>query len=197
MGGPEIERLIHLLSRLPGFGPRSARRAALALLKQPQSKMLPLATALTQAATLVKVCSNCGNLDSLDPCSLCCDPKRNAEQICVVETVGDLWAIEKANIYKGLYQVLGGALSPLAGLRPENLNTKSLFDKLERGEVKEVILALSATVEGVTTQHWLYEQLLPWQIKVTRLSQGIPMGGSLEMLDEGTLTAALTTRRPA
>ncbi|MDI2089802.1 recombination mediator RecR [Commensalibacter oyaizuii] len=195
MGGPEIERLIALLSKLPGLGPRSARRATLALLKQPQSKMLPLAKALEQAAEHVKVCSSCGNLDSNDPCVICTNPHRHQDQICVVETVGDLWALEKTGIFKGQYQVLGGALSPLSGIGPEDLNLTPLLDRLQRQEVTEIILALGATVDGVTTMHWLYDQLLPWNVKITRVSQGIPMGGSLEVLDEGTLTAALTTRR--
>lgn len=195
MGGPEIERLIALLSKLPGLGPRSARRATLALLKQPQSRMVPLAQALQQAADNVKICSECGNLDSSDPCVICCTPDRNVEQICIVETVGDLWALEKTGIFKGRYQVLGGSLSPLAGIGPEDLNITSLLHRLEKQEVKEIILALGATVDGVTTMHWLYDQLLPHEVKITRVSQGIPMGGSLEVLDEGTLTAALTTRR--
>lgn len=195
MGGPEIERLIALLSKLPGLGPRSARRATLALLKQPQSRMIPLAQALQQAADHVKICSECGNLDSSDPCVICGNPDRHADQICVVETVGDLWALEKTGIFKGRYQVLGGSLSPLAGIGPEDLNITPLLQRLERQEVKEIILALGATVDGVTTMHWLYDQLLPYEVKITRVSQGIPMGGSLEVMDEGTLTAALTTRR--
>ncbi|CAI3934403.1 Recombinational DNA repair protein RecR (RecR) (PDB:2JGR) (PUBMED:26337406) [Commensalibacter communis] len=195
MGGPEIERLIALLSKLPGLGPRSARRATLALLKQPQSRMVPLAQALQQAADHVKTCSECGNLDSSDPCVICSNPDRHAEQICVVETVGDLWALEKTGIFKGRYQVLGGSLSPLAGIGPEDLNIAPLIKRLEDQQVKEIILALGATVDGVTTMHWLYDQLLPWGVKITQVSQGIPMGGSLEVMDEGTLTAALTTRR--
>lgn len=195
MGGPEIERLIALLSKLPGLGPRSARRATLALLKQPQSRMIPLANALQQAADHVKTCSSCGNLDSSDPCVICSDLNRHADQICIVETVGDLWALEKTGIFKGQYQVLGGSLSPLAGIGPDDLNILPLLQRLERQEVKEIILALGATVDGVTTMHWLYDQLLPWDVKITKVSQGIPMGGSLEVMDEGTLTAALTTRR--
>ncbi len=197
MGGPEIERLIFLFSKLPGFGPRSARRIVLSLLKHPQSRMIPLADALEQAAQKVKICSSCGNLDSNDPCQICSDSYRNHEVICVVETVGDLWALEKTEVFKGYYQVLGGTLSPLAGVGPEDLNLVSLFKRLERKEVKEIILALGATVDGVTTMHWLYDQLLPWHVKITKVGQGIPMGGSLEILDEGTLTAALTARRPA
>lgn len=197
MGGPEIERLIALLSRLPGLGHRSARRATLALLKQPQTRMLPLANALEQAAKSVKRCSSCGNLDSVDPCNICRNPDRNADQVCVVETVGDLWALEKIGIFRGHYQVLGGTLSPLTGVGPEDLNLKPLLHRLEQHCVQEVILALGATVDGVTTMHWVYDQLVPWGVKVTRVSQGIPMGGSLEVLDEGTLIAALTTRRPA
>lgn len=197
MGGPEIEQLITLFSKLPGLGPRSARRVVLSLLKQPQSRMIPLAYALEHAAKHVKICSSCGNLDSTDPCSICQDPNRNRELICIVETVGDLWALEKTGAFKGYYQVLGGTLSPLAGIGPENLNLAPLLKRLEHQEVKEIILALGATVDGVTTMHWLYDQLLPWNVKITRVGQGIPMGGSLEILDEGTLTAALTARRPA
>lgn len=197
MGGPEIERLISLFGKLPGFGPRSARRAVLSLLKQPHSRMIPLANALEQAAKMVKTCSSCGNLDSSDPCQICNDLNRNRELICIVETVGDLWALEKTGAFRGYYQVLGGTLSPLAGVGPEDLNLAPLLKRLKRNEVKEIILALGATVEGVTTMHWLYDQLLPWHVKITRVGQGIPMGGSLEILDEGTLTAALTARRPA
>lgn len=197
MGGPEIERLISLLSKLPGLGPRSARRAALALLRQPESRMRPLAQALEQAAQKVKTCSQCGNLDSTDPCAICSDPSRERDVICVVETVGDLWALERAGIFKGLYQVLGGVLSPLSGFGPDDLNIASLFHRLETQEIREIILALGATVDGVTTLHWLYEKLQPWNVKITRVGQGIPMGGSLEVLDEGTLTAALIARRPA
>lgn len=197
VGGPEIERLISLFSKLPGFGPRSARRAVLSLLKQPQSRMVPLAHALEQAAKHVKMCSSCGNLDSTDPCQICSDPYRNQELICIVETVGDLWALEKTAAFRGCYQVLGGTLSPLAGIGPEDLNITPLLKRLERKEVQEIILALGATVEGVTTMHWLYDQLSSWPVKITRVGQGIPMGGSLEILDEGTLTAALSARRPA
>lgn len=197
MGGPEIERLISLLSKLPGLGPRSARRAALALLHQPESRMRPLAQALEQAAQKVKTCSQCGNLDSTDPCAICSDPSRERDVICVVETVGDLWALERAGIFKGLYQVLGGVLSPLSGFGPDDLNIAPLFHRLETQEIREIILALGATVDGVTTLHWLYEKLQPWNVKITRVGQGIPMGGSLEVLDEGTLTAALIARRPA
>lgn len=197
MGGPEIERLIALFGKLPGLGPRSARRLVLTLLKRPQATMIPLAHALEHAANHVKTCSSCGNLDSLDPCELCRDPMRNPEQVCVVETVGDLWALEKTGAYKGYYQVLGGTLSPLAGITPQDLNVDSLFHRLDKGEVKEIILALGATVDGVTTMHWLQDRLSQWDVKITRVGQGIPMGGSLEVLDEGTLMAALTTRRPA
>lgn len=197
MGGPEIEQLITLFSKLPGLGPRSARRVVLSLLKQPQSRMIPLAHALEHAANHVKICSSCGNLDSTDPCEICRDSTRNAGLICIVETVGDLWALEKTGVFKGYYQVLGGTLSPLAGIGPENLNLTPLKRRLERQEVKEIILALGATVDGVTTMHWLYDQLSPWNVKITRVGQGIPMGGSLEILDEGTLTAALIARRPA
>lgn len=197
MGGAEIERLIALFAKLPGLGPRSARRVVLSLLKQPESRMIPLSHALEHAARNVKVCSSCGNLDSMDPCGICSDHDRDREVICIVETVGDLWALEKTGAFRGYYQVLGGTLSPLSGIGPENLNLSPLLERLKRKEVKEIILALGATVDGVTTMHWLYDQLASWHVRITRVGQGIPMGGSLEILDEGTLTAALTARRPA
>lgn len=195
MGGPEIERLIGLLAKLPGLGPRSARRAALHLLRQPQTRMLPLAAALTTAAATVQSCSACGNLDSRDPCAICADPARDQALICVVEGVGDLWALERARVHHGRYHVLGGALSALGGIGPEDLNLAPLLARVAAGGVSEVILALSATVEGATTGHFLADRLAPFQVTVSRLGQGVPVGGALDVLDDGTLAAALRARR--
>jgi recombination protein RecR len=197
MGGPEIEHLISLLARLPGMGPRSARRAALRMLQQPEARMLPLATALAEAARAVKPCSVCGNLDSRDPCSICSDPQRDHALICVVEGVGDLWALERALIYRGLYHVLGGTLSALAGIGPSELNLAPLLARIENGGVAEVILALGATVDGATTAHWLTDRLKPLGVPVTRVAQGVPIGGALDVLDDGTLAAAMRARRPS
>jgi recombination protein RecR len=197
MGGPEIERLIDLLAKLPGLGPRSARRAALRMLQQPEARMLPLASALAEAARAVRPCRLCGNLDSRDPCSICTAPHRDRSLICVVEGVGDLWALERASVHRGLYHVLGGTLSALAGTAPEDLNLKPLLARVAEGGVAEVILALGATVDGATTAHWLTERLKPLGVSVTRVGQGVPIGGALDVLDDGTLAAALRARRPA
>jgi recombination protein RecR len=197
VGGPEVEHLIRLLARLPGFGPRSARRAALQMLQQPETKMLPLATALEAAARAVRPCGTCGNLDSRDPCSVCGDPHREQGTICVVESVGDLWALERAMVYRGLYHVLGGTLSPLSGIGPEDLNVPSLLRRVSGDTVQEVILALGATVDGAATAHWLTDQLQSSGVTITRVGQGVPMGGALDVLDDGTLGAALQARRPA
>jgi recombination protein RecR len=197
VGGPEIDKLIGLLARLPGMGPRSARRAALKLLQQPETRMLPLAAALAEAARAVKPCGLCGNLDSRDPCSICADPQRDRSLICVVEGVGDLWALERAAVYRGLYHVLGGTLSALSGVGPEDLNIPALLTRLAEGGVDEVILALSATVDGATTAHWLTDRLKPFGVIVSRVAQGVPIGGALDVLDDGTLAAALRARRPS
>jgi recombination protein RecR len=195
MGGPEIERLIALLARLPGLGPRSARRTALRLLQEPQTRLLPLAQALSDAARTVRACSVCGNLDSTDPCQICTDDHRDRGIVCVVEGVGDLWALERAHVHRGTYHVLGGTLSPLAGTGPEDLNIAPLLARAQSGTIHEVILALGATVDGATTAHWLTERLRPTGIAVTRVAQGVPMGGALDVLDDGTLAAALRARR--
>jgi len=196
MGGPEVEHLIALLARLPGLGPRSARRAALTMLQEPEKRMLPLAVALADAARAVKPCADCGNLDSQDPCSICADPGRDRSIICVVEGVGDLWALERALVHRGLYHVLGGTLSALAGVGPEELSLAPLLTRIAEGQVKEVILALGATVDGATTAHWLADRLHPLGVQVTKLAQGVPIGGALDVLDDGTLAAALRARRP-
>ncbi len=197
MGGPEIERLIALLARLPGFGPRSARRAALRLLMQPQARMLPLASALEEAARTVRPCAACGNLDSRDPCSICADPRRDRSLVCVVEGVGDLWALERAGVHRGLYHVLGGTLSALAGIGPEELNIAPLLARVADGGIAEVILALGATVDGATTAHLLADRLQPLGVAISRVGQGVPMGGALDTLDDGTLAAAVRSRQPA
>jgi recombination protein RecR len=197
LGGPEIERLIGLLAKLPGMGPRSARRAALRMLQQPDTRMLPLATALAEAARAVKPCGVCGNLDSQDPCAICSDPRRDRSVICVVEGVGDLWALERALVFHGLYHVLGGTLSALSGVGPEDLNVASLLARVGQDDVIEVILALGATVDGATTAHWLTDRLKPLDVTVTRVAQGVPIGGALDVLDDGTLAAALRARRPS
>jgi len=197
MGGPEIDRLIGLLARLPGLGPRSARRAALKMLQHPDTSMIPLAAALTEAARAVKPCATCGNLDSRDPCAICADPHRDRSLVCVVEQVGDLWALERASVHHGLYHVLGGTLSALGGVGPEDLNISSLMGRAGNGEIREIILALGATVDGATTMHFLADRLRPLGIAVTRIAQGMPIGGALDVLDDGTLAAALRARRPS
>jgi recombination protein RecR len=192
--GPEIERLIQLLAKLPGLGPRSARRAALVLLKKRELLLDPLASALRDAADAITTCATCGNLDTASPCSLCRDPRRETHVLCVVEDVADLWALERAGVFKGRYHVLGGALSALDGVTPERLNVKSLLARVESG-VDEVILAMNATVEGQTTAHYLMDALEPLGVRVTRLAHGVPVGGELDYLDEGTLSAAFSARR--
>lgn len=195
MDADPVEHLIALLSRLPGMGRRSARRAALRMLADPARLMLPLAGALEAAAAAVRPCSVCGNLDSTDPCRVCADPSRERGMVCVVEGVADLWALERAGAYRGLYHVLGGVLSPLAGVGPEQLSVASLQARVAEGAVREVILALPATVEGATTAHYLTDRLAGAGVSVTRLAQGVPIGGALDVLDDGTLAAALKARR--
>lgn len=195
--GPEIERLIQLLARLPGLGPRSARRAALQMLQKRDAVMRPLAEALGETADKIKACSTCGNLDVTDPCAVCADPRRDDSVICVVETVGDLWALERAGAFKGRYHVLGGVLSALDGVGPEDLNIARLIDRAQQDEAKEVILALNATVDGQTTAHFLSDKLAGAGVEVTSLARGVPVGGELDYLDDGTLSAAFRSRRPA
>jgi recombination protein RecR len=194
--GPELQRLIDLLAKLPGLGPRSAKRAALHLLKKRDPLMRPLAFALDDAADKVKACGTCGNWDSIDPCAVCADPARDASILCVVQDVGDLWALERAGAHKGRYHVLGGLLSPLDGVGPNELSIGSLVARAKAGGVKEIVLALPATVDGQTTAHYLGDQLIGAGVAVTRLSQGVPVGGELDYLDEGTLAAAMKSRRP-
>jgi recombination protein RecR len=192
----EIERLIQLLSKLPGLGPRSARRAALVLLKKRETLLEPLADAMSRAAAALKTCSVCGNLDTVEPCALCRDASRETGTICVVEDVADLWALERAAMFRGRYHVLGGALSALDGVTPERLNLPTLLARVKAGGIAEVILAMNATVEGQTTAHYLMDSLEPMGVKVTRLAHGVPVGGELDYLDDGTLSAAFKARRP-
>jgi recombination protein RecR len=190
--GSEIERLIQLLAKLPGLGPRSARRAALALLKKRDTLLEPLADSLREAADAILSCEVCGNLDTQSPCAICSDPRRDSHLLCVVEDVADLWALERAGVFRGRYHVLGGALSALDGITPERLNVTQLLERVKHG-VDEVILAMNATVEGQTTAHYLMDLL--GDMKVTRLAHGVPVGGELDYLDEGTLSAAFKARR--
>ncbi|ESZ63468.1 recombination mediator RecR [Mesorhizobium sp. C120A] len=194
IAGPEIERLIQLLAKVPGLGPRSARRAALHLIKKKEQLLSPLAAAMAEAADKVRICTICGNVDTSDPCMICTDPRRDASTLIVVEDVSDLWALERAAAMNVRYHVLGGTLSPLDGIGPDQLNVRSLVDRVAGGEVKEVILAVNATVEGQTTAHYLTDQLSGFEVKVTRLAHGVPVGGELDYLDEGTLAAALRSR---
>jgi recombination protein RecR len=194
--GPEIERLIQLLAKLPGLGPRSARRAALFLIKNRERLLVPLSSAMAEARDKVTVCSSCGNVDTIDPCTLCTDPRRDRSVICVVEEVGDLWALERAGAWNGLYHVLGGTLSAIEGIRPEDLSVGPLIDRAGQDGVKEVVLALNATVEGQTTAHYITERLKGLGIAASRLAHGVPVGGELDYLDEGTLTQAIRARRP-
>jgi recombination protein RecR len=195
--GPEIERLIALLAKLPGLGPRSARRAALALLKKREQLLTPLSQAMADAAARVSVCSVCGALDTRDPCAVCCDPERDATLICVVEEVGALWAMERGGAYRGRYHVLGGLLSALDGVGPEALRVAGLTTRARDEGVREVILALPATVDGQTTAHYLADRLAGADVSVTMLARGVPVGGDLDWLDDGTIAQALRARRPA
>ncbi|MET0546922.1 MAG: recombination mediator RecR [Caulobacterales bacterium] len=194
--GPEITRLIELLSKLPGMGPRSARRAALHLLKKREQLMRPLGAAISDAAEKVRDCSTCGAPDTMNPCGLCQDPNRDSSILCVVEDASDLWAMERTGAFKGRYHILGGALSALDGIRPEDLRVAGLVGRVESGHVKEVILALSATVDGQTTAHYLTDTLQRPGLNVTRLAAGVPVGSELGYLDDGTILAALAARRP-
>jgi len=193
--GPEIERLIQLLARLPGLGPRSARRAALHLVKKKEQLLGPLAAALTEARDTILTCEVCGNIDTVSPCTLCHDETRDRTLICVVEEVGDLWALERAVVLKGLYHVLGGTLSPLDGVGPEDLSIARLMMRARDPQVKEVLLALNATVEGQSTAHYLIDQLPGCDVIISRLAHGVPIGGELDYLDEGTLAAAVKARK--
>ena len=195
MNGPEIEQLVKLLAKLPGLGPRSARRAALQLLKKKDQLLRPLAEALTNAAENVVSCHVCGNLDTTDPCAVCADTRRDHGLVCVVEEVADLWAIERTAGFKGVYHVIGGTLSALDGRGPQDLNFASLVQRCAGNQVREVVLALNATVEGQTTSHYIADRLKDSPVQITRLAHGVPVGGELDYLDDGTLVAALKARR--
>jgi recombination protein RecR len=194
IAGPEIERLIQLLAKVPGLGPRSARRAALHLIKKKEQLLEPLAAAMAEALATVRICSTCGNVDTCDPCTVCTDARRDPATLIVVEDVADLWALERAGAINARYHVLGGTLSPLDGVGPEELNIKTLVDRVAAGGIGELILAVNATVEGQTTAHYITDQLDGLGVKVTRLAHGVPVGGELDYLDEGTLAAALKSR---
>ena len=194
IAGPEIERLIQLLAKVPGLGPRSARRAALHLIKKKEQLLAPLAEAMGEAVDKVRICSSCGNVDTSDPCMICTDPRRDGGTIIVVEDVSDLWALERAGVMSARFHVLGGTLSPLDGIGPDDLNIARLVARVAEGGVQEVILAVNATVEGQTTAHYITDQLTGLGAKVTRLAHGVPVGGELDYLDEGTLSAALKSR---
>jgi recombination protein RecR len=196
VAGPEIERLIQLLAKLPGLGPRSARRAALHLVKKKDELLMPLAKAMDVAVETVVVCSTCGNIDTIDPCTICSDPRRDQATIVVVEDVADLWALERASALNARYHVLGGALSPLDGVGPDDLGIDRLVSRVAAGGIAEVILAVNATVEGQTTAHYIMDRLAGLGVKVSRLAHGVPVGGELDYLDEGTLSAAMRQRTP-
>lgn len=196
MTGTEIDRLIQFLAKLPGLGPRSARRAALQLIKRQESLLVPLAAAMTAAADAIRICGVCGNIDTEDPCSICAGARRDPSIICVVEDVDDLWALERSNAFAGHYHVLGGTLSALDGRGPAELNIDRLVTRAADSTVTEVILAMSATVEGQTTAHYLTDRLDGCGVTVSGLAHGVPVGGELDYLDEGTLSAALKARRP-
>ncbi|MEH6725851.1 MAG: recombination mediator RecR, partial [Hyphomicrobiales bacterium] len=191
MIGSEIERLIQLLARLPGLGPRSARRAALHLIKKKDELLVPLADAMAIAVDKVQLCSNCGNVDTINPCTICTDPRRDDSVLVVVEDVADLWALERASATRGRYHVLGGTLSPLDGIGPDDLFISKLVERAANPDVSEIILAVNATVDGVTTAHYITDRIQGLDISVTRLAHGVPVGGELDYLDEGTLSAAM------
>jgi recombination protein RecR len=195
--GPEIERLIGLLAKLPGMGPRSARRAALALLKRREQLLEPLAASLAETAAKVRSCSVCGAPDTRDPCSICADTSRDGGLICVVEEAGALWAMERSGAFRGKYHVLGGLLSALDGVGPEALRISELVGRAREGAVKEVVLALPATVDGQTTAHYLADRLSGTEVQITSLARGVPVGGELDWLDDGTIVQAMRQRRPA
>jgi recombination protein RecR len=197
VAGPEIERLIQLLARLPGLGPRSARRAALFLIKKRELIMAPLAAALAAALDKIQVCRVCGSIDTQNPCTVCTDPRRDPSIIVVVGDVADLWALERAHAVNGRYHVLGGALSPLDGIGPQDLSIDALVTRAHDPEVTEVILALNATVDGQTTAHYLADRLAGADVSVTMLARGVPVGGELDWLDDGTIAQAMRARRPA
>ncbi|AKH42057.1 recombination protein RecR [Altererythrobacter atlanticus] len=196
MASQEIEALGSALARLPGLGPRSARRAVLWLVKRRETALPQLLQALSAVQETLVECSTCGNVDTRNPCGICADPRRDQRQICVVEDVADLWALDRAKLFTGLYHVLGGRLSALEGVRPEDLAIGTLLDRVAEGGIDEVVLAMNATLEGQTTAHYIAERLENSPVRVTQLAHGLPVGGELDYLDEGTLAQALRARRP-
>lgn len=196
MASQEIEALSSALSRLPGLGPRSARRAVLWLVKRRETSLVQLLEALSAVRETLVECSICGNVDTRDPCGICSDPRRDARQLCVVEDVADLWALDRARLFTGKYHVLGGRLSALDGVRPEDLTIGKLIARVEAGGIDEVVLAMNATLEGQTTAHYIAERLEGFPVRITQLAHGLPVGGELDYLDEGTLAQALRARRP-
>jgi recombination protein RecR len=196
MASPEIDALAQALARLPGLGPRSARRAVLHLLKKRETALAPLLRALERVNEALSVCSTCGNVDTADPCSVCADSRRDDRLLCVVEEVSDLWALDRSRLFPGRFHVLGGRLSALEGIRPEDLSIDKLIARVAKGGVDEVVLAMNATLEGQTTAHYLAERLETYPVRITQLAHGLPVGGELDYLDEGTLAQALRARRP-
>jgi len=196
MASPEIEALTQALARLPGLGPRSARRAVLHLLKKRETALGPLLSALTAVEDRLSTCSICGNIDTIDPCGICADPRRDSRSLCVVEEVADLWALDRSRLFPGRFHVLGGRLSALEGGRPADLSIDSLIRRIEAGGIDEVVLAMNATLEGQTTAHYIAERIERFPVRVTQLAHGLPVGGELDYLDEGTLAQALRARRP-
>ncbi|MEP6010408.1 MAG: recombination mediator RecR, partial [Parasphingorhabdus sp.] len=192
----EIENLVQALAKLPGLGPRSARRAVLYLLKRPETAMKPILAAMTTVDERLVTCGICGNVDTQDPCQICTDPRRDAKSLCVIEEVSDLWALDKSRLFPGKFHVLGGRLSALDGVRPEDIAIDKLIVRVEQGEIEEVVLAMNATLEGQTTAHYIAERLENYPLRLSQLSHGIPVGGELDYLDEGTLAQALRARRP-
>jgi len=196
MASPEIEALVQALSRLPGLGPRSARRAVLHLLRKREAAMAPLLRALEAVNDRLATCSICGNVDTVDPCSICTDQRRDPRMLCVVEEVADLWALDRSRLFPGRYHVLGGRLSALEGVRPEDLSIDKLVARIAAGGIDEVVLAMNATLEGQTTAHYIADRIAEYPVRLTQLAHGLPVGGELDYLDEGTLAQALRARRP-
>ncbi len=196
MASPDIDALTQSLARLPGLGPRSARRAVLHLLKKRETALVPLLKALERVSEQLAVCEICGNVDTSNPCSVCTDPRRDTRMLCVVEEVSDLWALDRSRLFPGGFHVLGGRLSALEGVRPEDLAIDKLIARVERGGIDEIVLAMNATLEGQTTAHYLVDRLEKFPVRITQLAHGLPVGGELDYLDEGTLAQALRARRP-
>jgi recombination protein RecR len=196
MASPEIDALTQALARLPGLGPRSARRAVLHLMKRREAALMPLLRALERVSERLSVCSICSNVDTIDPCGICSDPRRDSRLLCVVEEVSDLWALDRSRLFPGRFHVLGGRLSALEGVRPEDLAIDGLIGRVAAGGFDEIVLAMNATLEGQTTAHYLAERLETYPVRVTQLAHGLPVGGELDYLDEGTLAQALRARRP-